>query len=63
MCDYRPILRVDDFLSKAGNSVFPVIDKMPLMSDFFHVDCKAKDGSSYSNFHMGLRFDQMLHTR
>ncbi|CAF3577765.1 unnamed protein product [Rotaria sp. Silwood1] len=27
-----------------GARLFPAVDKMPLMSDFFQVDCQAKDG-------------------
>jgi hypothetical protein len=64
MCGYRPILRSkDDFSAMEGNRTFPVVDKTPLMSDFFHVDCQSKDGSSYSNFHMGIKYDPLLHAR
>jgi hypothetical protein len=64
MCGYHPILRSkDDFSTTQGNRIFPVVDKMSLVSDFFHVDCQAKDGSNYSNFHMGLKFDPLLHAR
>ncbi len=64
MCGYRPILRSkDDFSTTEGNRIFPVVDKTPLMSDFFHVDCQSKDGSSYSNFHMGIKYDPLLHER
>ncbi|CAF1212740.1 unnamed protein product [Adineta steineri] len=64
MCGYTPIIRVnDDFKTKKGDRIFPVVDKMPLVSDFFHIDCKSQDNSTYSNPHMGLMFDPLLHAR
>lgn len=63
LCGYRPILRSNDFSSVAGTRIFPVADNMSLVSDFFHVDCRAKDNSSYSNYHMGLKFNPLLHSR
>ncbi len=64
MCGNHPILRPDDDFKKLeGARMFPFTDKMPIVSDFFHVDCKANDGSSYYNLHMGLKYDPLLHTR
>jgi len=46
-----------------GARLFPVVDKMPLVSDFFRADCRARDGSFYSNIHSGIMFDAGLHMR
>ncbi|CAF1350360.1 unnamed protein product [Adineta ricciae] len=64
VCAYRPILRSkDDFSTMEGARLFPVVDKMPLVSDFFRADCRARDGSFYSNIHLGITFDAGLHMR
>jgi len=64
VCAYRPILRAkDDFSTLEGARLFPVVDKMPLVSDFFRADCRARDGSFYSNVHSGIMFDAGLHMR
>ena len=64
VCAYRPILRSkDDFSTMEGARLFPVVDKMPLVSDFFRADCRARDGSFYSNVHSGIMFDAGLHMR
>jgi hypothetical protein len=46
-----------------GARLFPIVDKMPLVSDFFRADCRARDGSFYSNIHSGIMFDAGLHMR
>lgn len=46
-----------------GARLFPVVDRMPLVSDFFRADCRARDGSFYSNIHSGIMFDAGLHMR
>jgi hypothetical protein len=64
VCAYRPILRSkDDFSTMEGARLFPVVDKMPLVSDFFRADCRARDRSFYSNIHSGIMFDAGLHMR
>jgi len=64
VCAYRPILRSkDDFSTMEGARLFPIVDKMPLVSDFFRADCRARDGSYYSNIHSGITFDAGLHMR
>ncbi len=64
VCAYRPILRAkDDFSTMEGARLFPIVDKMPLVSDFFRADCRARDGSFYSNIHSGIMFDAGLHMR
>ena len=64
VCAYRPILRgKDDFSTMEGARLFPIVDKMPLVSDFFRADCRARDGSFYSNIHSGIMFDAGLHMR
>jgi hypothetical protein len=64
VCAYRPILRSkDDFSTMEGARLFPIVDKMPLVSDFFRADCRARDGSFYSNIHSGIMFDAGLHMR
>ena len=64
VCAYRPILRgKDDFSTMEGARLFPVVDKMPLVSDFFRADCRARDGSFYSNVHSGVMYDAGLHMR
>ncbi|CAM4965424.1 unnamed protein product [Rotaria socialis] len=63
-CAYYPILRSkDDFSAMEGARLFPFVDKTALISDFFRVDCHGKNGSSYSNLHMGIKFDTLLHLR
>jgi hypothetical protein len=64
VCAYRPIIRSkDDFSTMEGARLFPIVDKMPLVSDFFRADCRARDGSFYSNIHSGIMFDAGLHMR
>ncbi len=64
VCAYRPIIRSkDDFSTMEGARLFPIVDKMPLVSDFFRADCRARDGSYYSNIHSGIMFDAGLHMR
>lgn len=64
VCAYRPILRSkDDFSTMEGARLFPIVDRMPLVSDFFRADCRARDGSFYSNIHSGITFDAGLHMR
>lgn len=64
VCAYRPILRSkDDFSTMEGARLFPIVDRMPLVSDFFRADCRARDGSFYSNIHSGIMFDAGLHMR
>ena len=64
ICAYIPLYRGNnDFSVHEGNKIFPVIDKMPLISDFFKIDCRSKDGSIYSNIHSGIAYDPSLHIR
>ncbi|CAF3486381.1 unnamed protein product [Rotaria socialis] len=63
-CAYYPIIRSkDDFGTTEGDRISPVDDKMPLVSDFFRVHCQGQHNTSYSNVHMGIRFDPTLHLR
>ncbi|CAF1614033.1 unnamed protein product [Didymodactylos carnosus] len=62
-CAYRSILRENDFSAVEGQRLYPVVDRMPLISDFFHADCRASDGSIYNNIHSGIHFDATLHER
>ena len=63
-CAYHPIFRgKDDFSTEQGARIFPFVDKTPLVSDFFRVDCRAHDGSNYSNIHLGIMFNESIHTR
>ncbi len=43
-----------------GNRIFPVMDKMPLITDFFKIDCRSKDGAIYSNIHSGIAYESSL---
>lgn len=64
VCAYIPLYRGNgDFSVYEGNKIFPVMDKMPLISDFFKIDCRSKDGSIYSNIHSGIAYDPSLHIR
>ena len=40
-----------------------VMDKMPLITDFFKIDCRSKDGAIYSNIHSGIAYESSLHMR
>lgn len=64
VCAYIPLYRGDDdFKVREGNRIFPVIDQMPLITDFFKVDCRSKDGAIYSNIHSGIAYDSSLKMR
>ncbi len=39
------------------------MDKMPLITDFFKIDCRSKDGAIYSNIHSGIAYESSLHMR
>jgi hypothetical protein len=63
-CTYQPILQGEnDFATKQGARIFPFADKTPLVSDFFQADCRAHDGSNYSNIHSGIIFNESIHIR
>ncbi|CAF1340731.1 unnamed protein product [Adineta ricciae] len=60
-CGYRPITRAkDDFNKSVGERIFPFESHRSLVSDFFHVDCQAQDGSKYENYHMGIKYNSSL---
>lgn len=64
VCAYIPLYRGNsDFVVNEGSRIFPVMDKMPLISDFFKIDCRSKDGAIYSNIHSGIAYDSSLHIR
>lgn len=64
ICAYIPLYRGDDdFKVLEGNRIFPIIDRMPLITDFFKVDCRSKDGAIYSNIHSGIAYDSSLMMR
>ncbi|CAF1322881.1 unnamed protein product [Rotaria sp. Silwood1] len=64
LCGYRSILRSkDDFSTIEGVRLFPVVDKMALLSNFFHADCRGHDGTFYSNIHSGIMYHDHLHMR
>ena len=64
VCAYIPLYRGNnDFSVYEGNRIFPVIDKMPLITDFFKIDCRSKDGAIYSNIHSGIAYESSLHMR
>ncbi|RMZ93589.1 hypothetical protein BpHYR1_050693 [Brachionus plicatilis] len=64
VCAYIPLYRGNnDFTVYEGSRIFPVMDKMPLISDFFKIDCRSKDGAIYSNIHSGIAYDSSLHIR
>lgn len=63
-CGMTLLLRDDDFQVKDGSRVFPINDGMPLISDFFKIDCRSqKDGIIYSNIHSGIAYDSTLQAR
>ena len=63
VCAYIPLYRDDDFKVREGNRIFPVVDRMPLITDFFKIDCRSKDGAIYSNIHSGIAYDSTLRMR
>jgi hypothetical protein len=64
VCAYIPLYRGNnDFVVYEGNRIFPVMDKMPLITDFLKIDCRSKDGGIYSNIHSGIAYQSSLHRR
>lgn len=64
LCAYLPLYRGNnDFTVNEGKRIFPVMDKFPIITDFFKVDCRSKDGGIYSNIHSGISYDPSLHMR
>jgi hypothetical protein len=64
ICAYIPLYRGDDdFKVHEGTRIFPIVDRMPLITDFFKVDCRSKDGAIYSNIHSGIAYDPSLMMR
>lgn len=46
-----------------GQTIHNIQDGTPLVSDFFAVRCKAKDGSMYRNLHSGIHYRPEFHDR
>ena len=64
VCAYIPLYRGNNDVSVSeGNRIFPVMDRMPLITDFFKIDCRSKDGAIYSNIHSGIAYESSLHMR
>jgi hypothetical protein len=64
LCAYLPLYRGNnDFTVNEGKRIFPVMDKFPIITDFFKVDCRSKDGGIYSNIHSGISYDSSLQMR
>lgn len=64
VCAYIPLYRGNnDFSVYEGNRIFPVMDRMPLITDFFKIDCRSKDGAIYSNIHSGIAYESSLQMR
>jgi hypothetical protein len=64
-CGMTLLLReYGDFKVKDGSRLFPIKDGMPLISDFFKIDCRSlKNGIIYSNIHSGIAHDSTLQAR
>ncbi len=64
LCAYIPLYRGhNDFSVYEGNRIFPIMDNFPLITDFFKIDCRSKDGGIYSNIHSGIAYESTLHFR
>lgn len=64
LCAYLPLYRGNnDFVVNEGKRIFPIMDHFPIITDFFKVDCRSKDGGVYSNIHSGISYDPSLHNR
>ncbi len=64
LCAYIPLYRGhNDFSVFEGNRIFPIMDNFPLITDFFKIDCRSKDGGIYSNIHSGIAYESTLHFR
>lgn len=64
LCAYIPLYRGhNDFTVYEGNRIFPIMDRFPLITDFFKIDCRSKDGGIYSNIHSGIAYESTLHFR
>ncbi|CAF1552481.1 unnamed protein product, partial [Adineta ricciae] len=50
----------DEAIKVHGERIFPFESHRSLVSDFFHVDCQAQDGSKYENYHMGIKYNSSL---
>ncbi|CAL1540670.1 unnamed protein product [Lymnaea stagnalis] len=64
VCEYAPIVRgKGDFTARHGEHIKPMLDKTPLVSDFFKVACMAPSGKRYHNIHTGVAYNATLHER
>ncbi len=64
LCAYIPLYRGhNDFSVFEGNRIFPIMDNFPLITDFFKIDCRSKDGGIYSNIHSGIAYESTLQFR
>ncbi|CAH1780947.1 unnamed protein product [Owenia fusiformis] len=62
-CSLWPMIRDDDFNTVYGAPIMKIKSGYKLKSDFFKIDCNAKDGEKYVNLHSGISFNANLHRR
>jgi hypothetical protein len=63
-CAYIPLYRDDnDYSVREGQQIYPISDRMPLITDFFKIDCRSQNGAIYSNIHSGISYDSTLKMR
>ena len=64
LCQYLPLVRgSDDFEVLYEDPIKPVVDGMPMVSDFFDMRCVGQDGGIYANLHSGIHRDPELQKR
>ena len=53
-CAYTPLFFDTDFSTRWGDTIADMKSGTPLRSDFFRVECSAKDNAKYDNVHAGI---------
>ncbi|BFZ05687.1 hypothetical protein BsWGS_08725 [Bradybaena similaris] len=62
-CDAYPIVKVTDFKTKELDPIKDFQNSTVINNDFYRVNCKSSDGSTYTNYLAGIRNDSEIHKR
>jgi hypothetical protein len=55
MCEYRPLVRINDSTEKLGDPIRPFDDGTSIQSDFFEARCISFKGEVYKNLHSAIK--------
>ncbi|KAK2157549.1 hypothetical protein LSH36_189g06091 [Paralvinella palmiformis] len=58
MCEYRPLVRINDNAEVLGEPVRPFQDGSTILSDFFEARCLSYKGEVYKNLHAAIKPSQ-----